>query len=91
MAPWAGLKLLDIGLNTSRVLAVELLSGALAIEEQRPLRTTPALERAYAQIREWVPATAGDHRLDREIAALSDAILAGELSPLMPPLATASS
>ena len=40
MAPWAGLKLLDVCRNTARVLAIELLSGALAIDAQRPLRTT---------------------------------------------------
>jgi histidine ammonia-lyase len=88
MAPWAGLKLLDIGLNTARVLAVELMSAALAIEAQRPLRTTPELERVYASVRARVPHVPGDHRLDGEIAVLSDAILAGELSDLLPPTTT---
>jgi histidine ammonia-lyase len=91
MAPWAGLKLLRIALNASRVLAVELMSAALAIEAQRPLRTTAELERVYERVREIVPLQPGDHRLDREIAALSEAILAGALDsllPLRPPLAS---
>ncbi len=84
MAPWAGLKLLDIARNTASVLAIELMSGALAIEAQRPLHTTPPLERVYARVREIVPGRPGDHRLDREIRDLGAAILAGELAPLLP-------
>lgn len=84
MALWAGLKLLDVCRNASRVLAVELMSGALAIEAQRPLRSTPALEPAYERIRERVPLVHGDHRLDRGIAELSEAILAGDFAALLP-------
>ena len=60
------------------------MAGALAIEAQRPLQTTPPLEAAYARIREIVPLIRGDHRLDGEILSLSDAILAGEFDALLP-------
>ena len=37
MAPWAGRKLLEICANTARVLGVELLAAAHAIDCMRPL------------------------------------------------------
>lgn len=85
MAPWAGFKLLEICRNTARVLGIELLAGALAIDAQRPRSTTPELERLHARIRAWVPAVKGDHRLDGEMARLERAVGGGELAGLLPP------
>ncbi|MEJ2514625.1 MAG: histidine ammonia-lyase [Gammaproteobacteria bacterium] len=77
MAPWAGLKLLSACGNTARVLAVELLAAARAIDDQRPLRTTPGLEIAHARLRETAPLVRGDHRLDRAIDGLSAMVVRG--------------
>lgn len=84
MAPWAGLKLLQICENTTRILGIELLAAARALDEQRPLRTTTRLEDLHARLRMAVPATPGDHRLDRDIRRVSSLISQGTLLDLLP-------
>lgn len=84
MAPWAGLKLIDICRNSAAVLAIELLSAAMAIDKQRPLTTSEPLEQLHARIRQAVPIVDGDHRLDGEIARLTEVVLGGELLDLLP-------
>jgi histidine ammonia-lyase len=84
MAPWAGLKLLLICENTTRILGIELLAAARALDEQRPLRTTSRLEDLHARLRMAVPATPGDHRLDRDIRRVSSLISQGTLLDLLP-------
>jgi histidine ammonia-lyase len=69
MAPWAGHKLLAICANAATILGIEWLAAAHAIDSQRPLRTSAALERVHALLRADVPFQPRDHRLDREIAA----------------------
>jgi histidine ammonia-lyase len=78
MAPWAGHKLLAACDNTAKVLAIELLAAAHAIDEQRPLRSTPPLEVVHARIRARAPFVRGDRRLDRDIAALATRVGEGE-------------
>lgn len=80
MAPWAGRKLLDICSNASRVLGIELMAAAHAIDSMRPLTTTPELQRVHAFIREHAPYHAHDHRLDRDIATLAALVRDGALS-----------
>jgi histidine ammonia-lyase len=77
MAPWAGHKLLAACDNTATVLAIELLAAAHAIDEQRPLGTTPPLAAVQAQIRATAPFVRGDRRLDRDIAAVTALVRAG--------------
>jgi len=84
MAPWAGLKLLQICDNVASILAIEILAGALAIDDQRPLRTTERLESLQARLRSVVPASHGDHRLDGEIRSLTRLVKEGELIGLVP-------
>ncbi|HLW73566.1 MAG TPA: histidine ammonia-lyase [Gammaproteobacteria bacterium] len=74
MAPWAGLKLQQIIDNLFRILAVEALASAEAIDLQRPLRTTPQLEPVQAWIRRHTPGSPGDRRLDGDIARLAGLI-----------------
>lgn len=80
MAPWAGRKLLEICANTARVLGIELLSAAHAIDCMKPLTTTPELQRVHAAVRERVPYLAHDHRLDRDIETLAQLVQSGQLS-----------
>jgi histidine ammonia-lyase len=80
MAPWAGLKLLRICDNTVRVLAVELLAAAHAIDKQQPLDTTEPLQRVHDLVRRSVAYRPFDHRLDHDMAALAGLIERGELS-----------
>lgn len=78
MAPWAGLKLLAICENATQVLAIELLAASHAIDDQRPLETTPLLERVLARVGQWVEIGQGDQRLDRPIARLAERVVAGD-------------
>ncbi len=80
MAPWAGRKLLAVCANAARVLGIELLVAAHAIDCMRPLATTPELQRVHHHVREQVPYRAHDHRLDRDIATLSAVVDSGVLS-----------
>ena len=82
MAPWAGRKLLTICANTARVLGIELLAAAHAIDSMRPLTTTPELQRVHALVREIVPFLPQDHRLDRDMAALAVLAASGRLGEL---------
>lgn len=80
MATWAGLKLQQICDNTCKVLAIELLAAAHAIDRQRPLQTTPLLEEVHTLVRGQVPYRPYDHRLDKDIAGLSALIADGRLA-----------
>ena len=80
MAPWAGRKLLAICANTARVLGIELLAAARAVDAMRPLATTPELQPVHALVRKHVPLRPHDHRLDRDIETLAALVRAGAWS-----------
>ncbi len=84
MAPWAGRKLLSITDNLAAILAIELLSATSALDQLRPLKSTAALEKVHAHIRARIPASSADRRLDQDIAAISQAILDGQVAALLP-------
>jgi histidine ammonia-lyase len=84
MAPWAGRKLARICDNTARVLGIELLAAAHALDSLRPLTTTAELQRVHAVVRTHVPYQPDDHRLDRDIANLARLVDSGELTSLIP-------
>lgn len=79
MGTWAARKLAMIVENLRFVLAVELLEAAQGIELRRPLRSSPALERALARLREQVPFLQRDRFLHADI--LKAAAVLRELSP----------
>ena len=79
MATWAGLKLQQICDNTRKILAIEMLAAAHAIDSLRPLRTTSRLEEVHALVRAHVPYRPYDHRLDRDIVTLTALIADGAL------------
>ncbi len=80
MALWAGLKLLRVTANTASILAIEALAAAHAIDKQRPLKTTAALESVHRAIRKQVAYNPDDHRLDRDIASMAAIIGSGGIS-----------
>ncbi len=51
----AGTKLLRVMENTERVLAIELLNAAQALDFRRPQHTSPCLEKIHADYRKEVP------------------------------------
>lgn len=83
MAPAAGHKLIEICKNTSRILAIEALAAARGIDMERPLNSTERLEAVHAALRQHVPATSTDHRMDRDIAAVAAFIESGGLLPYL--------
>jgi histidine ammonia-lyase len=84
MAPWAGIKLERIVDNVSRILAIELAAASAAIDAQRPLKTTPRLEKLHALVRDNVPSHDGDRRLDRDIDMLAGLIANNRLARFNP-------
>ena len=62
------------------MIGIELLAAAQAIDSMRPLATTPELQRVHELIREHVAFRTHDHRLDRDIGALTALVRSGALS-----------
>jgi histidine ammonia-lyase len=83
MAPWAGHKLLAICDNLATILGIELLVAAHALDCQRPLRTTTALEGLHARLRQVVPFQPRDHRLDGDIRAAAALVESGAVAALL--------
>jgi histidine ammonia-lyase len=69
MGTWAARKLARIVGCLRDVLAVELLEAAQGLEFRRPLRSSPALERAHALLRAAVPPLDADRYLHPDILA----------------------
>lgn len=59
----AATKLLRVTDNTERVLAIELLNAAQAIQFRRPLRSSPVIERLFEDYRRVVPFVNDDRTL----------------------------
>jgi histidine ammonia-lyase len=83
MAPWAGHKLLAICDNLATILGIELLVAAHALDCQRPLKTTAALEALHARLRQAVPFQPRDHRLDGDIRAAAALVESGAVAELL--------
>ena len=69
MGTWGARKLARIVENVRNVLAIELLQAAQGLEFRRPLRSSPALERAHARLREVVPPLDADRYLHPDMLA----------------------
>ena len=79
MAPIAARKAKQIAVNVAGVIAVELIAGAQGVDYHAPLRTSPRLQALHAKIRAISPYLESDRYWADEMAALQDAVLAGEL------------
>jgi len=60
-----------------QIVAVELICAAEAIDQLRPLKTSPALEQAWARIREHVPRLSGDRALAADVRHIGDVVRRG--------------
>ena len=80
MGMTSALKFQSVMRNARAVLAIEALAAARAVDLLAPLKSSPALERARARIREVSPAMEGDRPLYPDIAALEELIDAGGLA-----------
>ncbi len=79
MGVTAALKLQQIVKNTTRVLAVELLCAAQAIDLLAPLTTSLALQKAHAIIRARVPSMDADRVIAGDIEAICGLIQSPDL------------
>ncbi|MEJ8755703.1 histidine ammonia-lyase [Pontibacter sp. H259] len=76
----AATKLYQVVLNVERVLAIELMHAAQAIDFRRPLKTSPVLEQLYFSFREVVPFVSTDRVLHDDIMKSIDFLRKYELS-----------
>jgi histidine ammonia-lyase len=92
MATFAARRLQPMIHNTAHVLGIELIAAAQGVEFLRPLRSSEALERAHAMLRERVPSIDEDRYLAPDIARAAAMVADGTLSPVfrdlpdLPPL-----
>lgn len=79
MAPIAARKATHIARNTAGVIAVELIAAAQGVDYHAPLKTSKALQLIHARVRALSPHLETDRYWADEMAALQDAVLAGEI------------
>ena len=70
-----------LALVARRAAEIEAWAAAQGIELRRPLRSSAALERAHAIVREVCPFLDEDRPLGQDIEAVADLVLAGRLRP----------
>ena len=77
MATYAARRLTQMAENSAAIVAIELLAAAQGIEFRRPLRSSPALEKAHALVRSVAAAYDRDRYFAPDIAAVSALVLDG--------------
>lgn len=82
MGATAALKAAQVLEHARRVVAIELLCAAQALEFHRPLRSGAGVEAAHACIRSMVPALDADRPLAEDIAALTELIARGAIAQI---------
>src|SRR5207237_749598 len=71
-------KLLKVLEMAQQVVAIELLCAAQMLEFRKPLKPGVGVQHAYEQVRLHVPKLENDRVLSPDIAAIADAVKAGE-------------
>lgn len=79
MGAWGARKALRVIENAERVLAVEVLCAAQALEFRRPLRAGRGVEAAHAAIRERVAYRIEDLTFEADLTAATDLVRSGAL------------
>lgn len=63
--------------NTAKVIAIEWMAAAQALDYRRPLQSSPALELLHAELRQKVPHLEKDRPMAPDIAAATELVEAG--------------
>ncbi len=84
MAAFAARRLTPMNENVANILAIELLAAAEGIEFQRPLKSSPLLERAHARIRSASPRFDKDRYFAPAIAAVRHCVATRGFETLLP-------
>jgi histidine ammonia-lyase len=79
MGPIAARQARAVVANVRRILAIEALAAAQAIEFHRPLRTSDALEAVHDAVRAAVPRYDSDRIMGPEIEAAAELVRKGDL------------
>lgn len=79
MGPIAARQARSVVANVRRILAIEALASAQALEFHRPLRTSEALEAVHAAVRAAVPRYDADRIMGPEIEKAADLVRSGDL------------
>ncbi len=77
MGMTGAIKLRQIVEHVERIVAIELMCAAQALEFRRPLRSSPPLERVHDTVRSVVPRLEQDRVLATDIDALAAAVRSG--------------
>jgi histidine ammonia-lyase len=77
MGMTGAVKLRQIVENGERIAAIELMCAAQGLECRRPLKASPAMERAHDAVRAVVPRLEQDRVMAGDIQALADAVRGG--------------
>jgi histidine ammonia-lyase len=77
MATYAARRLHQMLDNTAGIVAIEWLSAAQALEFHRPLRSSPAIEKLHAALREKVPFMHEDRLVAPDIEAATRLVESG--------------
>jgi histidine ammonia-lyase len=78
MGMTGALKLRQIVEHAERIVAIELMCAAQAVEFRRPLKSSPAIERAHDEVRVVVDRLEQDRVLAPDIEAMAHAVRAGK-------------
>lgn len=70
-------KLTQVIDNVRNALTIEILTAAQGIDQRRPLRSSPAVEKAHAAVRAVSPTLDEDRPLYRDIAAVREIVISG--------------
>jgi histidine ammonia-lyase len=82
MGSIGGRKLLKVIENTEKVLAIELVCAAQAIEFHRPLTSSPAIEKVLSRVRQEIPFLEKDDLFYPHIEKSIEILKSGELLAL---------
>ena len=72
-------KALQVCGNVEKILAVEMLCAAQAVDFQRPLSSSPVLEAVHAAIRQQIPFATEDRIFAKDIGAALGILQRGDL------------
>jgi histidine ammonia-lyase len=81
MAPLSARRLADMIALSARVVAIELVVAAQAIDLRAPSQLGLGTGRAYRMIRELVPFTQADGTLPADLEPLVELVTMGTLTP----------
>ncbi len=79
MGSVAARKAAQVIINTSRIMALELICGCQALDFQLPLHASQPVQRLHAFVRQLVPFLETDRGLSKEIELVADRVLRGDL------------